>query len=142
MNASVPYIGYYSTYAFNSLVFVTGLAGHAFGSWKAPGEHTMWIRDFLAKDLSHKVSGKPRILTYGYDTKLLANTSNAGIREFSRAFLEAIKNARRLPDVRIHYIESRLRKGVTHTNLYLTIRKVSVPLFLWPIAWGVLWSSR
>jgi hypothetical protein len=82
-----------------SLVFVTGLAGHAFGSWKARGEHTMWVRDFLVKDLEYRHPGKTRVLTYGYDTRLLASSSTAGIDEFACSLLDAVKNARRFRNV-------------------------------------------
>lgn len=59
----------------------------------------MWVRDFLPSDLAHDVRGGIRILTYGYDSTLFANNSNAGISEFSRAFLETLKNARAQSDV-------------------------------------------
>lgn len=72
-----------------SIIAVTGLAGHAFGSWKARGGNAMWLRDFLPENTPHA-----RILTYGYDSKLLGNNSTASIREFSRNFLEALNSAR------------------------------------------------
>lgn len=59
----------------------------------------MWVRDFLTRDLDHQLGGGIRVLTYGYDSTLLDNNSNAGISEFARSFLETLKNARRLPDV-------------------------------------------
>lgn len=59
----------------------------------------MWVRDFLAGDINHDSPGKVRVLTYGYDSTLFANNSNAGISEFSRSFLEAMRNARRLSSV-------------------------------------------
>lgn len=92
-------------YISGSLIFVTGLAGHAFGSWKAHGKSAMWPRDFLTKDLDHQLAGGTRVLTYGYDSTLLANNSNAGVSEFARSFLETLKNARRFPDVRILRLE-------------------------------------
>lgn len=67
----------------------------------------MWVRDFLRPDLDHHVDGGIRILTYGYDSTLLDNDSNAGISEYSRSFLEAIENARRLRHVlKIHCLNS------------------------------------
>lgn len=94
-------LGTNGTDIIGSLVFVTGLAGHAFGSWKVRGGTTMWIRDFLAEDLDHDSLGKCRILTYGYDSRLVANDSRAGVCEFSRSFLEAIKNSRRLDNASV-----------------------------------------
>jgi hypothetical protein len=72
-----------------SIVAVTGLAGHAFGSWKARGQPAMWLRDFLPD-----VVPKTRIMTYGYDTKLPGSQSEASIMDLSRKLLESIKTAR------------------------------------------------
>lgn len=49
----------------------------------------MWLRDFLPAHVPNA-----RILTYGYDSALVKNSSNASIREFSQNFLEALKTAR------------------------------------------------
>src|SRR5256884_5742203 len=84
----------------SSLVFVTGLAGHAYGSWKASGKSTMWIQDFLVPDLQPY---NIRILTYGYESRLPGSTSNAGISEFAQGFLHSISNARRSKNVRPPY---------------------------------------
>lgn len=46
------------------LVAVTGLAGHAFGSWAHDKEHS-WLRDYLPRDV-HNL----RVMTYGYDSQL------------------------------------------------------------------------
>lgn len=68
---------------------MTGLAGHAFGSWKSRNGATMWLRDFLPEHLP-----TARILTYGYDSKLHKSDSNASIRDFAGRFLETMKTAR------------------------------------------------
>lgn len=74
----------------SSIVAVTGLAGHAFGSWKARHGSAMWLRDFLPEHVP-----SARIMTYGYDSRLLLNTdSTASIREFSQNFLEALSTVR------------------------------------------------
>ena len=80
-----------------SLVFITGLAGHAYGSWKASGKTTMWIQDFLVPDLQPY---SIRILTYSYDSRLPGSTSNAGISEFAQGFLHLFCNARQSKNVR------------------------------------------
>ena len=81
----------------SSLVFVTGLAGHAYGSWKVSGGTTMWIQDFLVPDLQEY---NFRILTYGYDSRLPGSTSNAGISEFAHGFLQSFFSARQSNNVR------------------------------------------
>ncbi|KAF8538615.1 hypothetical protein BDD12DRAFT_805984 [Trichophaea hybrida] len=52
------------------VIAVTGLAGHAFGSWRNRESCKMWLQDFLPHDIK-----KIRIMTYGYDT----NLSRSGI---------------------------------------------------------------
>ncbi|KAL0632798.1 hypothetical protein Q9L58_008314 [Maublancomyces gigas] len=71
------------------IIAVTGLAGHAFATWKARGGCAMWLRDFLPEH----VPGA-RILTYGYDSTLLGNNSTASFREFSCNLLGDLNNVR------------------------------------------------
>lgn len=52
------------------VVAVTGLAGHAFGSWAHDREHN-WLRDYLPKDMPQL-----RVMTYGYDSQLVAEESS------------------------------------------------------------------
>lgn len=47
-----------------SIIAITGLAGHAIGSWTMPNGR-MWLRDVLPDDVPNA-----RILTYGYDSRL------------------------------------------------------------------------
>lgn len=51
------------------IVAVTGLAGHAFGSWRHSGTRKNWLKDFLPDDLIRD-DIKVRVMTFGYDTKL------------------------------------------------------------------------
>ena len=71
------------------IIALTGLAGHAFGSW-ATSSH-MWLRDFLPKDLP-----KARILLYGYDSSLAGNLSKNTFADFSRNFIHKFDTMRRL----------------------------------------------
>ncbi|KAL7794022.1 hypothetical protein V8C43DRAFT_314972 [Trichoderma afarasin] len=71
------------------IIAVTGLAGHAFGSWKSKNKPDMWLRDFLPASIPNA-----RILTYGYDTKLPGSRSKSSILELSRKLLESIKTTR------------------------------------------------
>ncbi|KAF4541448.1 Protein serac1 [Lasiodiplodia theobromae] len=52
------------------LVAVSGLGGHAFGSFKARGGSFMWLRDALPKDLPGA-----RVIVYGTDTTLQEGNS-------------------------------------------------------------------
>ncbi|QYS99703.1 NACHT domain-containing protein [Trichoderma simmonsii] len=71
------------------IIAVTGLAGHAFGSWKSKSKPDMWLRDFLPRFIPNA-----RVLTYGYDTKLPGSRSKSSILELSRKLLESIKTTR------------------------------------------------
>jgi hypothetical protein len=73
----------------DSIIAVTGLAGHAFGSWKSKNRPDMWLRDFLLESIPNA-----RILTYGYDTKLPGSQSDASLLELSKKLLESIKTTR------------------------------------------------
>jgi hypothetical protein len=76
-----------------SIVAVTGLAGHAFGSWKSRTQNKMWLRDFLPEGLEAR-QDNVRILTFGYDSALKDSTSTSSIQEFSRQLLDAVHGAR------------------------------------------------
>ncbi|KAL6792985.1 hypothetical protein J3E68DRAFT_451420 [Trichoderma sp. SZMC 28012] len=71
------------------IIAVTGLAGHAFGSWKSKSKPDMWLRDFLPISIPNA-----RVLTYGYDTKLPGSRSKSSILQLSRKLLESIKTTR------------------------------------------------
>lgn len=68
---------------------VTGLGGHAFGSWKAKKADYMWLCDSLPED----VSGL-RVMTYGFSSGLVGSTSFAGIGTYAQELLEELKGAR------------------------------------------------
>jgi len=45
------------------IIAVTGLGGHAFGSFRSMDGMLVWLRDFAPKDIP-----QARFITYGYDT--------------------------------------------------------------------------
>lgn len=72
-----------------SIIAITGLAGHALGSWKAPGSYAVWLRDFLPKDIPDC-----RILTYGYYAAVQSGDSKNTIQDYGKQFLEAVHTVR------------------------------------------------
>ncbi|KAF2234249.1 hypothetical protein EV356DRAFT_415225, partial [Viridothelium virens] len=66
------------------VIAVTGLAGHAFGSW-ACSPHQMWLRDFLPKDLKNI-----RVLIYGYNSQLRAAHSRSLLGDHVRMFKQRL----------------------------------------------------
>lgn len=87
-----------------SIIAVTGLAGHAFGSWKSKNEPHMWLRDFLRQSVPNT-----RIFTYGYDTKICDSQSEVSILELGKTLLESIKITRGKDTVRTRIGEKKER---------------------------------
>ncbi|KFY69545.1 hypothetical protein V496_00165 [Pseudogymnoascus sp. VKM F-4515 (FW-2607)] len=77
------------------VIAITGLDGHAYGSWRGKGNlGRMWLRDFLSKDLPCC-----RTMIYGYNSKLSSHGINT-IMDYGREFLEAIKRIRHTKELR------------------------------------------
>lgn len=65
-----------------SCIAISGLASHAFGSWKQRGNSNfMWLRDKLPLDMPFT-----RSIIYGYDTRLLNSESFQGIDDLAMSF--------------------------------------------------------
>lgn len=63
------------------MIAITGLAGHAFGSWSTATQR-MWLRDFLPRDIP-----QARILLYGYDSRIVNSQSRSILADFSSNFI-------------------------------------------------------
>jgi hypothetical protein len=72
-----------------SIVAVTGLAGHAYGSWKSRESGRMWLQDFLPEQLPNV-----RIMSFGYDSRIEANKGTSRMLDYARFFVEQLRNAR------------------------------------------------
>jgi len=78
-----------------SVVAVTGLAGHAFGSWRSRETHLMWLKDFLPKHIKNI-----RIMTYGYNSSLVEDTkSTLRLADYRSNFIQQLENARSSAEV-------------------------------------------
>ncbi|KAG7009638.1 hypothetical protein G7Y79_00002g007530 [Physcia stellaris] len=71
------------------IIAVTGLGGHAFGSWKSRGGSHMWLRDSLAFDLPGI-----RILVYGFDSHLGKSDSFQSISSIADQFQDSLRAIR------------------------------------------------
>ena len=78
------------------IVAITGLDGHAYGSWSGGNPKRMWLRDFLSEDLP-----KCRMMIYGYNSKL-SNPGLHTIANFGRGLQEDLLRARRSDQVASH----------------------------------------
>ena len=68
-----------------SVIAVTGLAGHAFGSWSVD-HHLMWLRDFLPSDIP-----RIRVITYGYNSQLTETMSRQDFDLHAEDFAEGLE---------------------------------------------------
>jgi len=76
------------------VVAVTGLAGHAFGSWRNRESNRMWLQDFLPNNIKGI-----RIMTYGYNTELVgANTQASRLLDHRRDLIQQVQSARSSPE--------------------------------------------
>jgi len=79
------------------VISITGLAGHAFGSWKHRETHQMWLKDLLPRDVKNI-----RIMSYGYDSSLLGQSkAESKLLDFQRLLIQDIENARSSVEVGI-----------------------------------------
>lgn len=71
---------------------MTGLAGHAFESWRSRVTHQMWLQDMLPLDIQNV-----RIMSYGYDSSLVGQTKAGNkLLDYKRHFIQQLENARGL----------------------------------------------
>lgn len=78
----------------SSICAVSGLGGHAYGSFKEQNGSYMWLLDSLPR----KIEGI-RVMTYGFDTRLRGNRSNQDISvlaTFLRGDIEAMRAEARI----------------------------------------------
>ncbi|KAF2633913.1 hypothetical protein BU25DRAFT_381757 [Macroventuria anomochaeta] len=77
------------------VIAITGLDGHAYGSWRGKGNlGRMWLRDFLSKDLPCC-----RTMIYGYNSKLSSHGVDT-IMDYGRGLLEELKKIRATEELR------------------------------------------
>ncbi|KAF2677679.1 hypothetical protein K458DRAFT_395748 [Lentithecium fluviatile CBS 122367] len=77
------------------IIAITGLDGHAYGSWRGKGNlGRMWLRDFLCKDLPCC-----RTMIYGYNSMLSTHEVDT-IMDYSRGLIEELKKVRNTEELR------------------------------------------
>ncbi|KAF8246979.1 hypothetical protein K440DRAFT_661715 [Wilcoxina mikolae CBS 423.85] len=75
------------------IVALTGLNGHAYGSWKSKSNlDRMWLRHFLSEDFPYC-----RTLTYGYNADLRSKSRHLLV-DYCRRFLTDIQDLRRIEE--------------------------------------------
>ncbi|KXJ87252.1 P-loop containing nucleoside triphosphate hydrolase protein, partial [Microdochium bolleyi] len=67
------------------IIALSGLGGHAFGSFKERGGEHMWLRDSLPRHLVGRDTGRPmaRVLIYGYGSPVAGSTSMQNVDDIA-----------------------------------------------------------
>ena len=78
------------------MVAITGLAGHAFRSFKDYSSDFMWLMDALPSDLEGA-----QIWTYGYDTKLVDSSSFQDLEALASTFRRSLMSLAAPPDRKV-----------------------------------------
>lgn len=73
---------------YNSVIAITGLGGHAFGSFKERDGNHMWLRDALPYDLTSEMENRPlaRVMIYGYKSTVAESTSIQNLDDLASSF--------------------------------------------------------
>jgi len=74
-----------------SIVAISGLGGHAFGSFKEKGGEHMWLRDALPHDIKGEDDNPlSRVMVYGYESSLQQSDSFQNIEDLGTAFRSSL----------------------------------------------------
>ena len=68
-----------------SIIAVSGVGGHAFGSFKATDQDYMWLRDGLPHDIT-----SAHVFTYGYLSPVPGSKSFQSLQDLGRSFESAL----------------------------------------------------
>lgn len=70
------------------VIAISGLGGHAFGSFKEKGGDYMWLRDSLPYDLTLQDTDIPMVRTmiYGYESKVSQSKNMQNLEDLATAF--------------------------------------------------------
>ncbi|KAH8709835.1 Vegetative incompatibility protein HET-E-1 [Beauveria bassiana] len=74
------------------IIALSGLGGHAFGSFKERGGSHMWLRDSLPKHITDKATSKSmaRVIIYGYPSKVANSTNIQQIPDITTSFITSL----------------------------------------------------
>ncbi|KAH6889970.1 hypothetical protein B0T10DRAFT_572167 [Thelonectria olida] len=84
------------------LIALSGLGGHAFGSFKERGGDYMWLRDALPYDITHKDTNDPmvRVMIYGYDSHVADSTSMQNLEDLATSFHNSLLPLTKAPTMK------------------------------------------
>lgn len=85
-----------------SVVALSGLGGHAFGSFKERDGTHMWLRDSLPYDITLEDAGRPmaRVITYGYESAVARSKNMQNLEDLATSFHSSLLALASVPTVR------------------------------------------
>ncbi|KAL7267903.1 hypothetical protein RUND412_009495 [Rhizina undulata] len=105
------------------IVAVTGLGGHAYGSWRGKETKKMWLRDFLAHDLPNC-----RTMIYGYNSNLKSRGFHT-LKDYKKEFLQEIARIRTSEESLVEAATKKGEKIAFVGNEYLVAATCAVMFF-------------
>jgi hypothetical protein len=72
------------------IIAVTGLGGHALGSFRSTNKASVWLRDFAPEDIP-----RARIITYGYNTAVVASDNKQGVSQLAQTLSDGLRGFRK-----------------------------------------------
>lgn len=89
-----------------SVIAVSGLGGHAFGSFKEKDSDHMWLRDALPFDLTNEATDQPmaRVVTYGYNSTVSNSHSTQNLDDLATALQTSLRPLADGPSRRIVFV--------------------------------------
>ncbi|KAF2193038.1 hypothetical protein K469DRAFT_551882 [Zopfia rhizophila CBS 207.26] len=84
------------------VIAISGLGGHAFGSFKERGGEHMWLRDSLPYDLTSEDNGRSmaRVIIYGYDSTVAKSKNIQNLEDLATSFHTSLLALTSTPAVR------------------------------------------
>ncbi|KAG7001762.1 Protein SERAC1 [Fusarium oxysporum f. sp. conglutinans] len=84
------------------VIALSGLGGHAFGSFKDRGGDYMWLRDSLPYDITGEDTNKPmaRMMIYGYESSVGQSKSMQCLEDLATSFLNSLRALTSTPTTR------------------------------------------
>lgn len=111
-----------------SVIALSGLGGHAFGSFKERGGSHMWLRDSLPYDLTLDTNDQPiaRVMIYGYESTVAGSKSIQNLEDFATKFnasLQMLANATTIRPIILigHSLGGLIIKQVGHSRVNIHV---------------------
>ncbi|KAL7939468.1 Alpha/Beta hydrolase protein [Trichoderma chlorosporum] len=73
------------------IIALSGLGGHAFGSFKEKGGSYMWLRDSLPHDLTINDQPIARVMIYGFESTVARSKSMQNLEDFAIQFTASLQ---------------------------------------------------